>query len=138
VGIDAVLDGQILPFADNVLRAIVMTDVLHHLPQPRCFFAEATRCVQTGGVIIMIEPWVTPWSRLVYTKLHYEPFRPKTVDWGFPANGPLSGANGALPWILFEQDRARFRQEFPWLRIRSIRLMMPFRYLVSGGYLRVA
>jgi SAM-dependent methyltransferase len=132
-GVNAVMDGQILPFADNALRAIVMTDVLHHLPQPQRFFAEATRCIQTGGVIAMIEPWVTPWSQLVYTRLHHEPFQPKTADWEFPASGPLSGANGALPWILFERDRTRFRQEFPRLRIRSICLMMPFRYLVSGG-----
>src|SRR5207344_1773898 len=39
-----VLDGSRLPFVARSLRAIVMTDVLHHLPQPRLFFAEATRC----------------------------------------------------------------------------------------------
>jgi hypothetical protein len=110
-----------------------MTDVLHHLPQPRRFFAEATRCVRTGGVIVMIEPWVTPWSRLVYTRLHHETFWPEMAGWEFPAGGPLSGANGALLWILFERDRTRFRQEFPLLHIRSICPMMPFRYLVSGG-----
>ena len=43
--IDAVVDGHCLPFADNVLRGIVMTDVLHHIPHPRLFFAEATRYV---------------------------------------------------------------------------------------------
>jgi hypothetical protein len=132
-GISAVLDGQILPFADNGLRAIVMTDVLHHLPRARRFFSEATRCVRAAGVIIMIEPWVTPWSRLVYTRLHHEPFRPEMHEWEFPASGPLSGANSALPWILFERDRARFGQEFPQLRVQSICPMMPFRYLVSGG-----
>jgi SAM-dependent methyltransferase len=131
--ISAVLDGQMLPFADNTLRAVVMTNVLHHLPQARRFFTEATRCVQTGGVIVMVEPWLTPWSRLVYTRLHHEPFQPEVAGWEFPTSGPLSGANGALPWILFERDRARFGQEFPRLHIQSICLMMPFRYLVSGG-----
>jgi hypothetical protein len=38
---------------------------------------------------------------------------PDAADWSFPAVGPLSGANGALPWILFERDRARFEREFP-------------------------
>jgi SAM-dependent methyltransferase len=57
-GISAVLDGQQLPFAEGVLRGIVMTDVLHHLPQPRAFLSEAARCVQPGGVLVMIEPWV--------------------------------------------------------------------------------
>lgn len=88
--IDAVVNGQCLPFTDSVLRGIVMTDVLHHMPQPRLFFAEATRCVRSGGVIVMIEPWVTSWSRLIYTRLHHEPFCPEANEWEFPSTGPLS------------------------------------------------
>jgi SAM-dependent methyltransferase len=132
-GISAVLDGRQLPFADGVLRGIVMTGVLHHLPQPRAFLAEATRCVQPGGVLVMIEPWVTRWSRLIYGRLHHEPFEPAAQDWEFPSGGPLSGANIALPWIIFERDRAQFEREFAGWQIQEIRLTMPFRYLVSGG-----
>ena len=113
-----------------------MTDVLHHLPQPRRFFAEASRCVGPGGRVIMIEPWVTPWSRLVYSKLHHEPFQPEAVDWTFPRRGPLSGANSALPWIIFARDRARFEREFPEWHIYAIKPFMPFRYLLSGGVSR--
>jgi len=131
--LNVVMSGLQLPFADGVLRGIVMIDVLHHLPQPRLFFAEATRCVRQGGVVVMIEPWVTPWSRLVYTELHYEPFQPDVQEWEFPPSGPLSGANEALPWILFERDRAQFEREFPSWEIQTIKPMMPFRYLVSGG-----
>ena len=83
--------------------------------------------------MVMIEPWVTPWSRVIYTRLHHEPFEPETKDWEFPSTGPLSGANGALPWIVFERDRARFEQEFPQWSIELIAPLMPFRYLVSGG-----
>ena len=131
--IDAIVDGQCLPFADRSLRGMVMTDVLHHIPQPRRFFAEATRCVHPGGVIVMIEPWVTPWSRWIYTKLHHEPFHPHAQAWEFPTTGPLSGANGALPWIIFERDRAQFEQEFPQWHLQVIKPFMPFRYLISGG-----
>ena len=131
--VKVVLDGSGLPFVNESLRGIVMTDVLHHLPQPREFFAEVTRCVCPSGLVIMIEPWVTPWSRLVYSKLHHEPFRPEAVEWSFPRRGPLSGANGALPWIIFERDRALFEKEFPHLQIHTIRPFMPFRYLLSGS-----
>ncbi len=131
--ITAVLDGRHLPFSGQVLRGIVMTDVLHHIPEPARFFAEAARCVKAGGVVTCIEPWVTAWSRRVYTHLHHEPFLPAATEWDFPAEGPLSGANGALPWILFERDRAQFERLFPDWRIRQIRLFMPFRYVVSGG-----
>lgn len=132
-GIDAVLDGLALPFAQGSLRGIAMTNVLHHLPGPRRFFAEAARAVRPGGVVTMIEPWVTPWSRLVYRRLHHEPFEPEATEWEIPPGGPLSQANGALPWILFHRDRERFLRELPAWRIRSIEPVMPFRYLVSGG-----
>jgi len=131
--VHAVLDGQELPFKAQTLRGIVFVNVLHHIPQPRRFFAEATRCVRPGGVIVMLEPWVTPWSRLIYTKLHHEPFQPAAPKWEFPSLGPLSGANGALPWLLFERDRKQFQQEFPRWQIRTLQPIMPFCYLLAGG-----
>jgi hypothetical protein len=131
--IRAVLDGLRLPFVAKSLRGIVMTNVLHHLPQPRLFFAEAMRCVRSGGVVAMIEPWVTSWSRFIYTRLHHEPFQPETPSWELPSTGPLSGANDALPWIIFARDRIKFEQEFPQWQIEMIKPFMPFRYLLSGG-----
>ena len=132
-GVDMVLDGMTLPFEDHVLRAIVMVDVLHHLREPRRFFAEAARCLRQTGAIVMIEPWVTPWSKVIYGRLHHEPFAPDASEWEFSGSGPLSAANGALPWILFERDRTRFVREFPQFAIHEIQLGMPFRYLLSGG-----
>jgi SAM-dependent methyltransferase len=132
-GIRVVLDGHRLPLADSSLRGIVMSDVLHHLPNARAFFTEAGRCVRPGGVVAMVEPWVTPWSTFIYTRLHHEPFRPDAAEWEFPNTGPLSGANGALPWIIFQRDRKQFETEFPQWRIETIRPFMPFRYLISGG-----
>jgi hypothetical protein len=81
----------------------------------------------------MIEPWVSTWSRQIYTRLHHEPFDPDAVDWTFPGSGPLSGANGALPWIILQRDRHDFESEFRELEIQAVRPFMPFRYLLSGG-----
>jgi len=131
-GVDQVVDAQRLPFLNDELDGIVMTDVLHHIPDVARFFTEATRCVKAGGQVLMIEPWNTPWSRWVYQRLHSEPFEPEE-GWTIPRTGPLSGANGALPWILFERDRELFQRKFPDWRIESIELMMPFSYLLSGG-----
>ena len=131
--VKTILNGQALPFASRALRAIVMTDVLHHIPNPRRFFQEAGRCIRPGGIISMIEPWVTPWSTFIYTHLHHEPFDASTREWTFPAGGPLSGANEALPWILFGRDLTQFQAEFPMWQITSIHPMMPMLYLVSGG-----
>jgi hypothetical protein len=81
----------------------------------------------------MIEPWVSPWSHLIYTRLHHEPFETQVRDWRHPSNGPLSGANGALPYIIFKRDQAIFASEFQNLEVSTIQPFMPFRYLVSGG-----
>lgn len=133
-GVDLVIptDGQ-LPFLDRSLKALVMTDVLHHMNNCRTFFNEASRVTRKGGAIIMIEPWVTPWSRFVYRYLHSEPFRPEAERWELPVQGPLSGANGALPWILFCRDRSQFQIEFPEWELKLIKPMMPFVYILSGG-----
>jgi len=132
-GVQVVSNAQAMPFGDGELRAIVMSNVLHHMPNLRLFFAEATRCLRPGGRILMIEPWVTPWSRLIYKKLHEEPFEPEARDWEFAESGPLSSANVALPWIVFARDEKRFSKEFPSLKIEHVQAFLPFRYLVSGG-----
>ena len=132
-GLTLVADGQRLPFDDGSLRGVVMVNVLHHLPGASAFFIEAARCVRGGGVIVMVEPWVTRWSGFVYTKLHHEPFDPDRGAWDFSSTGPLSGANGALPWIMIERDRDRFRRLFPQWEIEVVKPLMPVRYLLSGG-----
>jgi SAM-dependent methyltransferase len=132
-GVRLVLDAQQLPFDDASLRAIVMTNVLHHIPNVNRFFGESARSLCHGGKILMIEPWVTSWSKFVYTRLHHEPFRPNAPDWSFVPDGPLSGANGALPWILFSRDRQKFEAAFPEFAVEQVRPFLPFRYLVSGG-----
>ena len=50
-GAALVMDAHAMPLRNGSLRAIVMTNVLHHLARPRRFFAEATRCVKSGGSI---------------------------------------------------------------------------------------
>jgi SAM-dependent methyltransferase len=128
-----VQDAQSLGLADASLKAILMVDVLHHLPDGRKFLSEAARCLRPGGVLAMIEPWNTPWSAFVYRNFHPEPFEPNAARWEFDSSGPLSGANGALAWIIFKRDLALFQQEFPQLQLETLRVFMPFRYLLSGG-----
>lgn len=132
-GLHAALDARALPFRVGALRAILMTDVFHHVPDAGRFLREASRTLRPGGRIVMIEPWVTPWSRFVYGHLHHEPFDPDAQDWAFPAGGPLSAANGALPWIVFARDRERFGRELPALHVVDVAPRLPFRYLFSGG-----
>ncbi len=131
-GVDLCFSAMDMPFDDASVAAFLMIDVLHHLPDARAFLAEAARCLRAGGKVVMIEPANTPWSRFIYGTFHHEAFEP-AAGWTFPSTGRLSGANGALPWIIFCRDRARFEEEFPLLRINRLRPHTPFRYLLSGG-----
>lgn len=131
--LSVVLDAGDIPFDRASLRAVLMIDVFHHLPHPRRFLADSARCVKPGGAIVMIEPWVTAWSRFVYSRFHTEPFEPDAEQWEFPSTGPLSGANGALPWIIFHRDRTAFDTSFPFWRVSNIDLGMPASYILSGG-----
>jgi SAM-dependent methyltransferase len=121
-----------MPFEDKSLDGIFMIDTFHHIPDSEKFLKEVLRTLRDGGVMIMTEPANSWWGRMIYQNLHHEPFNPKG-GWSFPAEGPLSGANGALPWIVFERDREELSKKFPDLEITEIRYHTPFRYLVSGG-----
>lgn len=131
-GVDLVADACNLPMEAATLDGILMTDVFHHIPDVATFLREAARCVKPGGRLAMIEPWRTNWSEWVYRNLHPEPFEPD-ADWSIPLTGPLSGANGALPWIVFDRDKTRFLREYPEWSVHRISPMMPLSYLLSGG-----
>jgi SAM-dependent methyltransferase len=131
--VDKVFSACQIPFEAQTLDAIVMIDVLHHIPDVRAFFRECVRCLKPGGRVAMIEPANTCWSRFVYARFHHEGFDPKAA-WEFASEGPLSSANGALPWIIFHRDRTIFEKEFPRLSILYANAHTPLRYLLSGGF----
>jgi SAM-dependent methyltransferase len=121
-----------MPFENASVAGIFMIDTFHHIPDAGKFLAEASRVLKSNGRMIMIEPANSWWGRFIYKNFHHEPFNP-SGNWQIPGSGPLSGANGALPWIVFIRDLKKVSEEFPLLRIDSISFHTPFRYLVSGG-----
>ncbi len=147
--VDKIFSALDMPFEEASVDAFFMFDVLHHIAEPRAFFKEALRCLKIGGKVVMIEPANTLWSRFIYKNFHYEAFDTQAPEWGcwgqakwelgprkagtLQKSGPLSGANGALAWIIFWRDRKIFESEFPSLRIVRKRNHTPLRYLLSGG-----
>jgi SAM-dependent methyltransferase len=134
VGNQLVMNGGALPFKNRSLRAIVLTNVMHHIPDVARFFSEASRCLIRGGRIIMIEPWITGWSEVIFRHFHHETLDISATSWDFPYTGPLSSANEALPWIVFHRDRRIFNEMFPQYGIIKIKQFMPFLYILSGGF----
>jgi SAM-dependent methyltransferase len=121
-----------MPFKEGEISGLFLLDTFHHLPDARLFLNEAYRVLKPGGKIVMIEPANTLWGRFIYSRFHHEPFYPDG-NWEVPFSGPLSGANGALPWIVFIRDKKIFQSQFSGLMIDKITYDTPLRYLLSGG-----
>jgi SAM-dependent methyltransferase len=134
---DMCLSAENLPFSENELSAVFMINVLHHLQKPALFFKEATRSLNKGGLIVMIEPAKSVLSSIIYKNFHHEPFDIK-AGWELPANAPLSVSNQALPWIMFHRDKPLFENQFPELKIVSSHRHTSLRYILSGGLSREA
>lgn len=130
--VDKVFSVLEMPFEEQSVDGFLMIDVLHHIVEPRAFFQEALRCLKPSGRIVMIEPANTLWSRFIYKNFHHERFE-TTASWELEKAGPLSEANGAIPWIIFSRDRKIFEDEFPSLRVLEVKNHTPIRYLLSGG-----
>ena len=132
-GIENIVDGTRMEFADASLRAILMLNVFHHIPDCAAFLREASRCLVPGGRLFLVDQYPSWLSTPIFRYLHHEGFAPEAADWAFPSSGPLSDANGALAWIVFERDRERLAREFPDLEVVRFVPHTPLRYWLSGG-----
>ncbi|OFZ02146.1 MAG: hypothetical protein A2070_15180 [Bdellovibrionales bacterium GWC1_52_8] len=132
-GVDRIVDATQIPFPDRSLRAIFLFNVFHHIPDVRAFFREAMRCLVPGGRILIIDPYFGWISSPIYNYLHHEPSSKSVEKWEFESSGPLSDANIALAWIVFQRDRAIFESEFAKLNLVSYKPHSPLRYWISGG-----
>lgn len=130
-GIDKVFSAEKIPFASRSISAFYLLNVFHHIKNPKKALEEMERCLKKGGKIIMIEPFNTFWSRLVF-KFHNELFNTHT-SWKVDGKGRLSDANMAIPWIIFVRDRKIFEKMFDNLTIEEIKPIDPFSYFFSGG-----
>jgi SAM-dependent methyltransferase len=135
--LDAVLDAHRLPFKNESLSNIVLFDVLHHLGAPLLFFHEAERVLKPGGRIVLMEPYVSWASFLVYRFLHHEgmnyhvdPFRTHSEG---KRKDPFYG-NQAIPTLLIEKNKSRFMKEFSGLKIVRCEFKDFLTYPLSGGF----
>jgi len=130
--VDICFDAECIPFRDESISAIFLLNVFHHIKDPEKFFRDVERCLKHEGRLVMIEPSNTMLGRFVRRFLP-EPFDPD-APWKMTASfGPLTGANMALPWIVFERDRDYFEKQFPNLLVVCHELHTPLRFIVSGG-----
>ena len=131
--IDKVVNATAMPFENNELRAIFMLNVLHHINNSPKAFEEFSRCLTIGGKILIVDQYPGIPSKWILKYAHHEPFQEHSQNWEFASEGPLSGANGALAWIIFVRDRKKFEERYPDLKIKKITIHSPIRYWLTGG-----
>lgn len=132
-GVDKVIDATNLPYEGNSVKFIGMINVLHHIPKVEQFFSEAQRVLIPGGKITLVDQHHGWLSRWILKYAHHEPYMPHANTWAFETSGPVSGANGALAWIVFQRDRQKFEKLFPKLEIIRYEPHTPLQYWLSGG-----
>ena len=135
--LDSVLDAHDLPFKNESLDNIILFDVLHHLIKPVRFFSEAHRTLKKNGRILLMEPYVSWASFLIYKFLHSEGLNwnvdPFWVGCSQEDKHPLQG-NQAIPTLMFEKHIHRFAENFPQLKILKQQRTDFLAYPLSGGF----
>jgi SAM-dependent methyltransferase len=149
-----------LPFPAASVGALVLFDVLHHVGVPPIFFAEADRVLRPGGRIVLIEPYISPLSQVIYGHFHEEPsilsvdplaLAPVTPEQSKESKGSQKAgdsqgtpdakdpftSNQAIPTLLFARHHARrFAQAFPNLVVTRLRRLAGLAYPATGGFNR--
>jgi SAM-dependent methyltransferase len=136
--LDQQVSADAMPYAGASIGALVLLDVLHHLPAPARFFSEAARVLRRGGRVVMCEPYLSPLSYPIYRFLHEENLdvRADPLAEGLCDPGDPFDANQAIPSLLLGRGRARFETRFPELRITRFERLAGPSYPLSGGFSR--
>lgn len=134
---DLVGDAQQLPVRDGSLANIVCFDVLHHIPRPALFFRQAARALAPGGRVLVMDPYVSPVSFLVYRFFHPEGVSmacdPYDEASDVCSDTPFD-SNQAVATRMFFADGHRFERSFPGLRVTERRRLAMLAYPATGGF----
>lgn len=138
--LDAVADAQRLPFRTGSIANLFGLDMLHHIGAPMNFLAEASRILVPGGHLILIEPWITPFSYFIYRFLHQERCDLSETPWLKNRSGAISekmafDGNQAIPFLLFgKRNRTATMNSLPGMKLATLEPFCLFAYLLSGGF----
>jgi len=137
--LDAVVDAQILPFRSASVTNILGLDILHHIAAPMAFLQEAQRVLAVGGRLVLVEPWISSFSRFVYRYLHQEDCDLSARPWELNGSrGPGKKAfegNQAVPYLLFgPRAIARTLETLRNLKLINLEPFCLFAYLLSFGF----
>jgi SAM-dependent methyltransferase len=138
--LDVVADAQALPFQASTVTNVLGLDVLHHLAAPMKFLQEAERILVPGGRLVLVEPWITSFSRLIYRYFHQEDCDVSAQPWKLddpdtPQGKKAFDGNQAIPYLLFGAgNRQNTLAALPYLQCIKAEPFCLFAYLLSFGF----
>lgn len=138
--LDTIADAQRLPFRSNSVANVFGLDMLHHLATPMTFLGEVSRVLVTGGRLILVEPWITPFSYFIFRFLHQERCDLSETPWALSPSGAAVekmafDGNQAIPYLMFgAKHRSETLAGLPQLKIAALEPFCLFAYLLSGGF----
>jgi len=138
--LDAIADAQELPFRTASVTNVFGLDMLHHLATPMTFLGEVSRVLAPGGRLILVEPWITPFSYFIFRFLHQERCDLSETPWLSNQRGAIPekmafDGNQAIPYLLFgPSHRSNTLSSLPELNLLALEPFCLFAYLLSGGF----
>ena len=135
--VDEVVDACNMPYGNGQCANLVAIDVLHHLPEPASFFDEVNRVLAKNGRLIMLEPYISPFSYFIYRFLHHEPLDMKASP--FESNTLIDSDSGeacniAIPTLLFVRSQKELSVRWPELNLISLDFSDFLIYPMTGGF----
>ncbi|MFL5735010.1 MAG: class I SAM-dependent methyltransferase [Chloroflexia bacterium] len=136
--IHCVADVHRLPFAPDQFDTVIGLDVLHHFNRPINALREVARVLKPGGRLALVEPWITTFSRFVYTYLHQEGCDLTLTPWcdtnQFTDDKLAFDGNAAIPYLLLTRGAGHLSQALPELRLVRLEQFSLVTYLLSLGF----
>ena len=129
-------DALQLPARPASFEAVVGLDFIHHLARPADFFRETARVLKPGGLLLAVEPWITPLSYPVYRFLHHERCSGALDPWAPFADVSVKDAfdgDSALVSALVRRTTPERWRELG-LEPPRVDVLNGFTYLLSLGF----
>jgi SAM-dependent methyltransferase len=139
-GVKSKVDAQNLPFRDNFFDSAFAVDAIHHIPKPHLAILELCRVVKPGGVIVIVEPYVSFFSYLFYKLFHFENITWKyqiNIEADSVSNLASEGEQSVLQALLNNQNFINLLENNPRKLVTICRkYISPISFLLTGGLTR--